>query len=456
MIQKRFIIGVGQANGLAELGADGKLKVSQTPTAENTLSYGIVIDSTISNPICARIGSAEFHRSLPVQSKIRGCVIDSATGAVVYYLNPTDWTKKENGAACTLDGTDGQVMVEIPSYWRKFLQVGTIQTVRISEVELPGFTYVPKYYIGAYEASLQRSVSKLCSVKNIAADYRGGNNNAAYDAASNTFLGRPATLISRTDFRTYARNRGASNKWNQLTYEAYKSAFYLYLIEYANLNSQATFNVAKDVNGYAQGGLGDGVTDLISAEWVAFNGYYPFVPCGISDSLANTSGIVTYGVIDFGGAGVTRYRNVPRYRGIENIFGHIWKWVDGINIETQSVADGGLTKLWTSKNPADFTDASYLGYTYIGNLSRVYDYVKTMLLGEVMPEAQGAGAGSSTYYCDHSWMGNIPGAGTDLRGVLFGAIAYNGAGSGLSSSGTDYSPASADPIFGARLCFLGE
>ena len=446
----------GAVCGLATLDVNSQLTASQTPYAENILSYGIAIDSTVSNPICARIGSAELHRSLPVQSKMKGCIIDSATGAVVYYLKATDWTKKENGAASSLDGTDGQVMVEVPSHWRKFLQTGTIQTVRISEVELPGFTYVPKFYIGAYEAALQRSVSKLCSIKNVGTDFRGGNNNAAYDAATNTFLGRPATVISRTDFRTYARNRGASNEWNQLTYEAYKSVFYLYLVEYANLNSQSAYNAAKDANGYAQGGLGNGVTDLVGGEWGAFNGYYPFIPCGYSDSLGNFTGEVTYNALDFGGAGVTRTTKVPRYRGIENIFGHIWKWVDGINVETQSAADGGLTKLWMSKNPADFTDASYLNYTYIGNLGRVYDYVKTMLLGEVMPELQGSGAGSSTYYCDYSYLGNIPGSGTDLRGVFFGASAHYRAAAGLAISITDVSPANSDTSVGARLCFLGE
>ena len=227
------------------------------------------------------------------------------------------------------------------------------------------------------------------------------------------------------------------------------------MIEYANLNSQSAYNAAKDANGYAQGGLGDGVTDLVGGEWGAFNGYYPFVPCGHSDSLGNFTGEVTYNALDFGGAGVTRSTKVCRYRGIENIFGHIWKWVDGINVATQAASDGGLTKLWASKDPADFTDASYLNYTYIGNLGRVNDYVKTMLLGEVMPELQGSGAGSSTYYCDYSYLGNIPGSGTDLRGVIFGAYAYDGAFAGLAASSTYHSPATTHTSIGARLCFLG-
>lgn len=445
----------GAVNGIAELDTAGTLKTTQIPAVENLLSYGIAMDSTVSNPICPRVGNMELPRSLPIQSKMRGCVIDNSTGEVVYYLHPTDWSKRENGTASNRDGSDGQVVVEIPSHWRKITQVGTIQIPRISEVELPGFTYIPKYYIGAYEGSVQRSVSKLCSVINADADYRGGNNNAAYDAATNTFLGRPATVISRTDFRTYARNRGASTNWNQLTYDAYKSVFYLYMIEYANLHSQSAYNAAKDGNGYAQGGLGNGVTDLVSGEWAAFNGYHPFVPCGHSDSLGNFTGEVTYNALDFGGAGVTRSTKVCRYRGLENIFGHIWKWIDGINVETQSAADGGLTKLWVSKNPLDFTDANYINYTYLGNLGRSYDYIKTMLLGEIMPETQGGGAGTTTYFGDHSWLGNIPGAGTDLRAVIFGARAdYAGTG-GLATSYAYDSPAHAHAHFGGRLCFLG-
>ena len=72
------------------------------------------------------------------------------------------------------------------------------------------------------------------------ADYRGGNNNTAYDGTYRTFLGRPATGISRTNFRNYARKRKAgSTEWNCMTYDIQKELYWLFVIEYATLNSQA-------------------------------------------------------------------------------------------------------------------------------------------------------------------------------------------------------------------------
>lgn len=416
--------------------------------------YGIQWNTSVSSPVYTRIGDSQLHKYLPIQSLMKGCILNDS-GVVVYYLNPLDWTKKMDGTPSKLDGTDGQVMVEIPAHYRRFESPSaTLRQCKVSLYALTGFTYVPSKYIGAFEGVMQRSNSKLCSVINLATDYRGGNNDAAKDALANTYLGRPATSISRTNFRTYARNRGNAN-WNMLTYEAYKSFVWLYFIEYANCNSQAAVNSAKDANGYAQGGLGNGVTDLDGTQWNNFNGYNPFVPCGFTNSLGNYSGELTYTATDFGGAGVPRTTKANRYRGIENPFGHIWKWIDGINVETQSVGSGGLTKLWVCSNPANFTDANYANYTYVGNLSRVNDYIKEMFPGELMPSVQGGGAGSTTYFCDYSYMANIPGSGIDLRGVVFGGSAADGANAGLGFSNSSDAPSNAYPHFGSRLCFLG-
>lgn len=416
--------------------------------------YGIQWDTSVSSPVCTRIGDSQLHKYLPIQSLMKGCVQNDA-GAVVYYLNPYDWTKKADGTASKLDGTDGQVMVEIPAHYRRFESPSaTLRQCKISMYNLTGFTYVPSKYIGAYEGVVQRSTSKLCSVVNLATDYRGGDNNATKDALASSYLGKPATSFSRTNFRTYARNRGSVN-WNMLTYEAYKSLFWLYFVEYANLNSQTAVNTAKDANGYAQGGLGNGVSDIVSGEWNIFNGYNPFVPCGFTNALGNFSGELTYTAVDFAGAGVNRTTKPNRYRGIENPFGHIWKWIDGINIEFQSAAAGGLSKLWTCALPANFTDANYANYSYLGNLSRADDYIKEMLPGEIMPSVQGGGAGSTTWWADYGYMSNIPGSGTDLRGVIFGGHASYGAAAGFGFSSSYYAPSYANTALGSRLCFLG-
>ncbi len=53
-----------------------------------------------------------------------------------------------------------------------------------------------------------------------------------------------------------------------LTYEYYKSIFYwLYVIEYANFNSQANYVEDLTEDGYRQGGLGNGVTTWKELSW---------------------------------------------------------------------------------------------------------------------------------------------------------------------------------------------
>ena len=84
--------------------------------------------------------------------------------------------------------------------------------------------------------------------------YRGGNNNAAWDGTYRSLLGLPATQISLTDFRAYARKRGAAGLngcgWNCYTYEVQRTIYWLFVIEYATRNSQAEFNAQPDANGY--------------------------------------------------------------------------------------------------------------------------------------------------------------------------------------------------------------
>ena len=109
-------------------------------------------------------------------------------GEVVEYLNPANWTGQ------TRDGSRGQVMVELPMHYRKFETDGTKRRVRISEYPLHGYRLVPgNRYVSAYQATIQRSTTTLCSVVNMDADYRGGNNDSTLDNTNRTMLGKAAT-----------------------------------------------------------------------------------------------------------------------------------------------------------------------------------------------------------------------------------------------------------------------
>lgn len=415
--------------------------------------YGIEWDSTVSNPKPTRIGKMELHQSLPVQSLMRRCLLND-DGVVNYYLHANDSTKRDNGAAANLTGVDGQYMVEMPDVYVRFETDGTKNRALISTQELPGFHLWRKDYISAVEATVQRSTTKLAAVVSTDADYRGGNNDATRDGTYRTMLGMPATSISLTNFRTYARKRG-STEWNCNVYQTHRKMWWLYAIEYANFNCQDTFNAALTEDGYRQGGLGAGVTTLNGTKWSNFNGYNPVVPCGTTNSLGNHSGVVDYTMpSEYDTA--TTVVGVPSYRGVENPFGHIWKWTDGCKCLIQSEASGGLSEFYVCDEPANFTSSGVANYQLRGVLPRKEGYVKALILGEdgeIM--SLEVGAGSTTYFCDYFYT-SIPGSGVSERGVLFGGAAYSGALAGFVCAYTVNAATFTTAFFGSRLCFFPQ
>ena len=408
--------------------------------------YGVQIDEANSSPDLTRIASdMSLHVNLPVQSGMRACLLND-NGTVNYYLKATDWTKKADESASNLDGSDGQVMIEIPAFYyevkNNYPSSGQHQ-VRISISSGTGMTLMPKHYIGAYHAALNRSTLKLASLVNSTTTYRGGNNTSTWDADSNkTLLGRCVTNLSRTLFKQYAQARGTG--WNINTYTDHKWLFWFYAIEYATLNSQKLVDATLTTEGYKKGGLGVGVTEVNSSAWNTLNSYNPFIACGASNTLGNNSGEVSVTT----GLGIVK---VPRYRGIEHPFGHVYNWLEGVNIEVQPA--GGVSNLWVNDNPATWSDSVYDGYTNKGAISRSNGYIKKALMGttgDILPsDITGSG---TTYYCDYFYT-SIP-ATTTLRVLCVGGHADDGTYAGFAYSFTDNAPSGAHASVGSRLRFL--
>ena len=76
---------------------------------EDLVMYGIERDKTVSSPDCTRIGNPNLHRTLPVHSLMRGCLLND-DGSVNKYLDASTWESE------TRDGSQGQVMVEVPDH----------------------------------------------------------------------------------------------------------------------------------------------------------------------------------------------------------------------------------------------------------------------------------------------------------------------------------------------------
>lgn len=410
------------------------------PDLEERYAYGVEWDTASSSPDGVRVGNMQLHRDLPVQSGMRGVVLDN-NGGVYYYHEPTAWKM-------TFASKDYASMVEIPDHWYKLYIIGTKFRMMLSSIPLPGYKHISKFYIGSSEAQMLRSLGLLMSDKTNSTDTRGGDNTSEWDNTYRSLLGCPVTNLTRDQFRQAARKRGSG--WEMYTYNAHKTLFWLFAVEYATLDSQKPFNAQKDANGFAQGGLGPGPTQM--TDWTNFNKINPLIPCGYTNEFGNGSGEKAYVVKNAsGGTHATLMAN--RYRGIENPFGHIWKYTDGANIQV-TTGDAGLSILWTTDDPSNFSDTSYTGYNKKGNICRTNGYAKKMLLGEDGDiVATEIGGSSSTYWCDYYYTNT---SANRMQVVLVGGNADDGSSAGLACVDSDDAPSGAHRGIGSRLCFFPE
>lgn len=328
--------------------------------------YGIEWDENDAVLKPKRIGNLELHRTLPIQNSLKGVVAQN--GKIMYYLNENDWAYKQDGTPSRLDGYDGEVQVEIPKFYLWHEEEGTIKRVFISLKKVKGATEIPHMLMDAYRATVLNKVpenmgylstlpvNSAISVVNTEPYCRGGGNRPNYDIYLDTDpersdLGKPRTSMSRAICRTYARN--AHKEIMCFTY--YWAIFYwLYVIEYANFNSQDTFNNNLSAEGYKQGGLGPGVTTM--ANWDTWNGIYPITPCGYNNNYGNGTGI-----------------NIINGRSFEylsaNQYIHQWTRTNGtfsVNSNTKSVT---ITSITSTTANIIYTSLKNAIGTYTFNIS---------------------------------------------------------------------------------------
>lgn len=439
---------------------DGTWKKQIVSYYANTQVYGVRHFYNNASPDLTRIGAADLHRVLPVQSLMRRCVVDDL-GVVKYYLKADDSTKKEDGTAANLSGADGMVMVEIPAHYRKCTTDAgnAYMDVEISLYPFEGAVAVPRYLVSAYEATIDRSgdTLKLASVVNSADAFRGGNNNADWDGTYRDLRGLPATNVSLTNFRTYGRNRGTG--WGCYDYNAHLAIYWLFAIEYATLNSQKAFNATLTQEGYHQGGLGPGVSNF--SNWNTYNSYNPIIPCGFTNSLGNATGVKDFVLTEAQAEayGSDHTESVPSYRGIENPFGHVWKWTDGF---LGVGVNGEYQDIYVCRNPEYYDSTTNEHYIHFTDHEAVANgYCKAIVATDVnglAPEIRVYGdifdrddsGSSSTYFCDNHWHGNSDGS---VYGLLVGGTAANGDDDGLACFVANNSPAYASAAVGSRLCW---
>ena len=429
--------------------------IDQTLDLKKVFAYGVewTDEGVLTSSALTRIGNLQMHKDLPIQSAMYGCIVKN--GALQYKLGATNWTYKEDmTTASVLDGTDGGIYVHIPKFYLWSENEGITHRVYISLLPLvPDAFEVPEMYVSAEKVTLDRtdgSNIKTASVVNTTANFRGGNNSADYDTYLTTdparcLLGKPATAVSRAKMRTYARNNGEE----LLCYDWYKALYWLYVIEYANFNCQLAYNAELTAEGYKQGGLGSGVTNLSWGFLSSYNKNNPIVPCGYNYEIGNGTGVKNLTLVGYNeNVGITV--SVSRWRGLCSPFGDIWTNVEGIYIQ-QTTEGVEYKSVYATHNPDYFGEVSN-HMDYIGGEVKQEGYIQSVNLGnqaDIIPLTVGGGA--NTGMCDYHWIGSDN---TTARILLMGSSASNSSPAGFSCWHSEYALAYAYSSVGFRTVII--
>lgn len=129
-------------------------------------------------------------------------------------------------------------------------------------------------------------------------------------------------------------------------------------IEYANFDNQAALNTNLTSDGFKQGGLGNGVTNLNWERWIAFNGNNPIVQTywTAEHNIGNGSTNGDHyelGKYNADGSNLSTYPAV--YRGILNFFGDILTFVRDVAIINRNANYNSVYILKKGVNHSDVT-----------------------------------------------------------------------------------------------------
>lgn len=402
--------------------------------------YGVSWSETSSNPDCTRIGNMDMHRTLPIQSMMKGYLYFKDGNPLYRMLKLNDsWTKCENYSAggwrdvdTLLEDNNTNVMIKIPEFWwiDDYIESTETHNLKICPHAKPGWYHHKEAYVSAYEG------------------YIDGN---YYRSSKNKI---PSVNFTRSTVRPKARANGLGNSWNIYTYNEHRAICHLFLVEYATRNSQKAVNTELTPEGFRQGGLGSGCT----TGTVTINGAqtWSFIPTGSSDSLGSGSGEVTVTIQQTDSSGsntTTTTRKCNRYRGIENPFGHVWKHTDDV---ISVYISGYGARFWHKcDSPDHFGDSISNDNPYYKNIAAnaVVTGYKTKIATTSTCDffASSCNNGSeTTYWCDYNWD-NTDGS---LHCLLIGGYSDYGGSAGLFVLSSYTGVGGSYANIGSRLTYL--
>ena len=250
-------------------------------------------------------------------------------GTVYKYLDAKDSTKYTDGTSAVADvngSTGKQVYVEVPKYYTKKYAIGSQQFKLMSLLPFDGATTDILFR----KTGWSDTGDGTDVLHEMSHSYFSAFENVQYDASANAFVDgtgvaptldlvadklmsvsgyKPCTVITRAQARTLIANGGGK----QFNIHQWSALLDLFEVEFLTKNSQSV------LSGYTE--KTTGATYLGNV-----------VRTGLTLSLGNETGTITGKPSDFGGTDTGTFVIANSYRGIENPFGHLWQFVDGINI----------------------------------------------------------------------------------------------------------------------------
>lgn len=337
--------------------------------------------------------------------------------------------------------TKVQVMVEQPKFYYKVvpLELEKIQGGKgfhmrkaryyVSDTMKAGFKLHPAFikdgkeknfiYLSAYEGCTYDTSASAYKL-NDAQDVDWTDDVLASIANAKPTSGLTQSSATRNGFRTIAAKRGLG--WSQETVQAATATELLFLIEYASFNMQSKIGAGVTTK------TDDGATSMTEIT-------------GATTTLGNKSGQIIN----------TNGYSVVAYRGEENPFGNIWKWIDGINVYNKNegsvyIADHGFKD---DTNAAPYSDAGITicgSNGYVSAFAYNEDFDWLFIASEVL-------GNSSLPVGDYFWQNK---AYNGYTVALLGGRWANGSSAGGFGWGVDDASGDRARAVGGRLLYVPD
>lgn len=381
------------ASGEVVISADGE---SKSITLQYTQVYGVMWNMSNQSTALTRLTPendpnhyvAETISTEPVPAVGTGSG-SSPFDAILPWSGMYECNVNASGTETAKKGESGfsrsisDVMIWIPAFWYKIVQSGTSMYYYIADKAVSGFEKHPGSgkYIGRYTACIAAGVQ-----------WQSRN-----DAA-------PAVNFTRSAARSGITAKGAN--WHQYDIATYSAIVLLYAVEFADWDSQSKIGKGNTSTSAA---INNGGTDAMT--------YH-------TGRAAGTDGQVAV-----------------QYRGIENLWGNVYQWVDGFN------ANGYTTYVCT--DPARYADDTSSNYTATGITLPSSGWIKGLGLSSAMPWAiipDENGGSETTYVPDY-----INSSSSGWHVLCVGGSWNFGSSAGLLCFNASNTSSSSSASLGARL-----